>query len=186
MHNSAAFDDAVLGRGLPAAVAEALHEAGALRAHDAAGAMAALMRARALAPEHPAVLVALYRHHFYGHRLHAAHDVARQALLAGARALGLPVHWREVPPRALADAATDAAVRFYLFALKGYAYLSLRLGDRTDAERALAQLQALDPADAVGAAVLAAVLQAQDAGDDESPIAPRGWIGNTLAEHAHV
>ena len=91
--------------------------------------MAALMRAQALAPDHPAVLIALYRHHFYSHRLPPARDVARRALVVGARALELPSLWRDVPRGPLPGARHDPRTRFFLFALKGYAYLSLRLGD---------------------------------------------------------
>ena len=69
------FDAAVLGLALPAGVEAALREA-ALKRDDAAGAMAALMRARALAPDHPAVLIAFYRHHFFGHRLALDHPAA--------------------------------------------------------------------------------------------------------------
>ena len=83
------FDDAVLGLGLPPLAEAALREGGEHRG-DAPRSMAALMRAQALAPEHPAVLIAFYRHHFYGHRLGPARDVARRALVAGAQALGLP------------------------------------------------------------------------------------------------
>ncbi|MDE2372302.1 MAG: hypothetical protein KGN16_25255 [Burkholderiales bacterium] len=154
--DAADFDSAVLGLGLPEAVRDALAEAGAPRS-DAARAMAALMRAQAAAPEHPAVLIALYRHHFYGHRLHAARDVARQALVIGAAALQLPRVWREVEPRPLAGARDDPTTRFYLFVLKGYAYLSLRLDDPVEARDALALLRALDPEDHVGAALLEAV-----------------------------
>jgi hypothetical protein len=173
------FDDAVLGAGLPADVQAALQEAGAHRS-DEPRAMAALMRARRLAPEHPAVLIALYRHHFYGHRWSIARDVARQALVAGAAALGLPALWREVPPEPLAGSATDPRTRFYLFALKGYAYLSLRLADPGDAADALALLRRLDPRDDVGGGVLESVrLRAErgagDADPDEAPAAPRGW-----------
>lgn len=168
----AAFDDAVLGLALPAGVEAALRDAGAHRG-DAPRAMAALMRAQALAPEHPAVLIALYRHHFYGHRLALARDVARRALVVGAAALGLPRVWREVKAAALPGARHDARTRFYLFALKGYAYLSLRLADDVDARDALALLRTLDPEDAVGAALLegarrraAAARRGLDAGDD--------------------
>jgi hypothetical protein len=173
------FGDAVIGRGLPEAAQAALREAGEHRA-DAPRAMAALMRAKALAPGHPAVLVALYRDHFYGHRLAPARDVARQALTIGAEALGLPALWRQVPRAPLPDAETDAAVRFYLFALKGYAYLSLRLGDPAEATEALAVLRSLDPHDAVGGAVLESVMRAagRDEDDDDSPpppARPRGW-----------
>jgi hypothetical protein len=152
------FDAAVLGRALPPGVEAALAEAGAARG-DPSATMAALMRAQSIAPEHPAVLIAFYRHHFYGHRLPLARDIARRSLVAGALALGLPTLWRAVPLAPLPGARHDPATRFYLFALKGYAYLSLRLGDDTEARDALAQLRALDPGDHVGGALLDTVRQ---------------------------
>ncbi len=150
------FDAAVLGLSLPEGVASALQEAAAHRG-DPTRTHSALMRAQALAPEHPAVLIAFYRHHFYGHRLALARDIARRALAVGAAALGLPVVWREVPPQPLPGARHEPRTRFYLFVLKGYAYLSLRLDDRVEARDALALLRALDPQDCVGAALLEAV-----------------------------
>ena len=150
------FDTAVLGLALPAEVERALKEAGDRR-DDPVLAMAALMRAQLLAPQHPAVLIAFYRHHFYGHRLRQARDVARRALAVGAGALGLPVVWREVPAQALPGARDHAGTRFYLFVLKGYAYLSLRLGDAVEARDALRLLRTLDPDDRVGGALLEAV-----------------------------
>ncbi|MBX3605935.1 MAG: hypothetical protein KF788_11705 [Piscinibacter sp.] len=160
------FDAAVLGQALPPGVETALAEAGARRA-DPVAAMAALMRAQALAPDHPAVLIAFYRHHFYGHRHALARDIARRALVIGARALGLAPVWREVPKQPLAGARHDAPTRFYLFALKGYAYLSLRLGDAVEARDALALLRVLDPQDCVGAALLEAVRR-RSLGQDDS------------------
>jgi hypothetical protein len=173
------FDDAVLGQGLPPLAEAALAEAGACRSSDPSRAMAALMRAQALAPLHPAVLIALYRHHFYGHRLGPARDVARRGLALAAGVLGLPALWRELPDRPIAsmvadpqvDVRTDARVRFHLFLLKGYAYLSLRLGDEVEARDALAKLAALDPQDFVGHRVLEAVrvrALVGDAADDPS------------------
>jgi hypothetical protein len=150
------FDAAVLGHGLPADAEAALLEAGRARG-DAPRAMAALMRACSLAPEHPAVLIAFYRHYFYGHRLRLARGVARKALVSGARALGLPPLWREVPDLPLPGARDDVATRFYLWVLKGYAYLCLRLDDEAEARSALAKLRMLDPQDCVGGAVLEAV-----------------------------
>lgn len=163
------FDTAVLGLALPPAVEQALAEAAATRA-DPVRATAALMRAQQLAPEHPAVLIAFYRHHFYGHRLRLARDVARRVLAVGAQALGLPTAWREVPRRALPGARHEARTRFYLFGLKGYAYLSLRLDDPVEARDALALLRALDPDDCVGGALLEAVRQR--AGRDEADDRP--------------
>lgn len=177
------FDAAVFGHGLPPAAEAALKEAGIHRGSDAPRAMAALMRAQALAPEHPAVLIALYRHHFYGHRLAPARDIARRALLCGAAALGLPAKWRDVPATALGDARHNPGLRFYLFALKGYAYLSLRLGDDREAQSALQLLRALDPQDCVGGALLEDVRQRRaraEAGlgdDDEDLPAPAAVFG---------
>ena len=165
------FDAAVLGLALPPAVEQALREAGR-NPGDPVQTMAALMRAQALAPDHPAVLIAFYRHHFYGHRLAMARDVARRALVVGAAALALPALWREVPRCPLPGARHDARTRFYLFVLKGYAYLSLRLDDPVEARDALAQLRALDPHDHVGAALLEAVRQRSLApvGDEDEPV----------------
>jgi hypothetical protein len=162
------FDTAVLGLAMPAEVERALKEASDRR-DDPVLAMAALMRAQLLAPRHPAVLIAFYRHHFYGHRLRQARDVARRALAVGAEALGLPAVWREVPKAALPGATDHAGTRFYLFVLKGYAYLSLRLGETFEARDALQLLRALDPEDRVGGALLEAVRQRsfEDSDDDD-------------------
>ncbi len=163
------FDAAVLGQGLPPEAEAALREAGLARG-DATRTMAALMRASALAPSHPAVLIAFYRHYFYGHRPRLARAVARKALLSAAQALGLPPLWRDVPDCPLPGAGDDVTTRFYLWVLKGYAYLSLRLGDGAEAQAALAKLRALDPDDRVGAAVIEAVrlrqLRGLQDGDD--------------------
>ncbi|MDO9315647.1 MAG: hypothetical protein Q7T97_14000 [Burkholderiaceae bacterium] len=170
------FDDAVLGHGLPPEVELALRDAGALR-DDPPRAMAALMRARSLEPDHPAVLIAFYRYYFYGHHLRLARTVACEALVVGARTLGLPLLWREVPEQPLPGAADHVATRFYLWVLKGYAYLSLRLGDPDEARDALAKLRALDPEDRVGAALLEAVRQRRErhaggSDEDEGPALP--------------
>lgn len=150
------FDTAVLGGALPLAAEQALREASSARG-DAAREGAALMRAQTLAPDHPAVLIALYRNHFYAQRLQPARAVARRALAVAAAALGLPDVWREVPHAALPGARFDAGTRFYLFSLKGLAYLSLRLGDQSEARDALALLRALDPDDRVGGALVEGV-----------------------------
>lgn len=171
MDEAADFDDAILGLGLPAAIEAALREAGTLRGSDPGAALLHLKRAQSLAPDHPAVLIALYRHHFYGHRLAAAREIARQALVVGAHALGLPPAWRRVPARALPGAKTDPRTRFYLFVLKGYAYLSLRLDDPIEARDALVKLRELDPEDRVGGALIEAVrvrALVGDAFDDDS------------------
>ncbi|MEY4764266.1 MAG: hypothetical protein RI907_939 [Pseudomonadota bacterium] len=153
------FDLAVLGRGLPAEVEAWLRQAGQLGPH-APQALELLLQARAAAPEHPATLIALYRYHFYGHRLSQALEVAEETLAHARAALMPPV---AEDPGALPhitdeQARFDAAARFYLFTLKGYAYLSLRLGRLDSGRLALSTLRLLDPQDRLGGAVLQAVL----------------------------
>lgn len=165
------FEAAVLGGSLPLLAEQALREASQCRSEPAAE-LAALMRAQTEAPDHPAVLIALYRYHFYAQRLQPARAVVRRALALTALALGLPEVWRDVPARALAGARDDPVARFYLFSLKGLAYLSLRLGDAADARDALTLLRALDPDDHVGGALLEGIRQRALAGEDDAAQQP--------------
>lgn len=168
------LDAAVLGGALPDAAAALIAQAGRLRGEPAA-ALALLDLAQAKAPDHPAVLIARYRFHFYANRLRAARGVAEEALQFAARALGLPPDlpacWRDTQP-APCFVALAPLPRFYLFTLKGYAYLSLRLGEIESGRAALAKLAELDPADRIGHRVLATVLTHQgrdDLGYEDCP-----------------
>lgn len=171
--DDADFDSAVLGGGLPPEV-EALIAAAGLVREQRERAEPLLLQARAMAPTHPATLIALYRFHFYGHRLREAREIAKQSMDIGRAALGEELTITDEQAR------FDAATRFYLFALKGFAYLSLRLGDIEAARPALAELRQLDPQDRVGGGLLTHVLlrtQSQDPADEvfSQPIAHRGW-----------
>ena len=56
--------------------------------------------------------------------------------------------------------------RFYLFTLKGYAYLQMRLGNLDEGRAAVMKLLELDPSDKVGARVLLEVLDRMGRSDD--------------------
>ena len=173
----AAFATGAIGGGLSPQVEALMQRAGQLR-HLPDEALPLLEQARAAAPRHPAPLIALYRFHFYGHQLDQARAVGEDALAIARTALG--PDFGDVPPTD--DAARhDAAVRFYLFTLKGLAYLNMRLGAMADARLLLKELRRLDPKDHVGGALLLHVLtrhEAVEAGDvaDSPPAYPvRGW-----------
>jgi hypothetical protein len=170
----AAFADSVIGAGLSPQVSAMLAAAAGLyeQPHQA---FALLEQARAAAPRHPAPLIALYRFHFYGHRLDQARAVGEDALTIARAALG--VNFGDVPP---SEDATrhDAAVRFYLLVTKGLAYLNMRLGDMDEARLLLRALRNLDPKDVVGGGLLSHVLARHEAGGptEQSPDYPvRGW-----------
>ena len=170
----AAFADSVIGAGLSPQVAALLEQASGLYGAPEQ-ALALLEQARAAAPRHPGPLIALYRFHFYGHRLEQARAIGEDALTIARVALG--THFGDVPP---SEEATrhDAAVRFYLFVTKGLAYLNMRLGDMDEARMLLRALRHLDPRDVVGGGLLSHVLARHEAGGPHahSPDYPvRGW-----------
>jgi hypothetical protein len=111
------------------------------------------------------VLIALYRNHFYAHRLQPARAVARRAWWWGLRRWACPSVWRDVPAQALPGARHDAGTRFYLFALKGLAYLSLRLGDQAKRVTRWPCCARWTRNDRVGGALIEAVRQRAEARD---------------------
>lgn len=159
--------DALLGTDLPEAAERQLRLAGLAYQRDAE-ALEHLEQARALAPDHLAVLIGFYRFYFYKGRLAEALAVAERCLARVARDLRIADDWRVVAPGQADFGSYDAMLpRFYLFTLKAYAYLQLRLGAFTEGALAVTKLLALDPADKVGAKVLMEVLAHREDADDE-------------------
>ena len=155
----------VFGGGVPPEAERRLFEA-AHSYDQAETALAHLREARRLAPDHPAVLIGLYRFFFYKGRLNEALEIARTCLLRAAIDNSLPLDWRMVRPEQAAFASFDAPLaRFFMFVLKGYAYLNMRLGDLEEGRAAIAKLLELDPSDKVGARVLLGVLEQREQGD---------------------
>jgi len=156
----------LLGEGLPPEAEDHLWQAG-LSYHLDEIAEKHLHEAQALAPGHAAVLIGLYRFYFYKGRLAEALEVAKRCIAKAARENGLAEDWRLV-------SASDAPFghyenilpRFFLFSLKGYAYLQMRLGCLEEGREAAAKLLELDPSDKIGAKVLLDVL-ARMGQDDE-------------------
>jgi tetratricopeptide (TPR) repeat protein len=159
--------DALLGVGLPAAAERHLYQAGLAYQHDDL-AEQHLRDAQALAPDHAAVLIGLYRFYFYKSRLREALDVARACLDKATRDNDLARDWRRVH-RSDADFDSFDAIlpRFYLFALKAYAYLQMRLGEADEGYAAVQKLLELDPSDKLNANVLVAVWQRAGLHDDD-------------------
>jgi len=160
------LDDPLLGGGLPPAAQVHLDKAAASY-HLSDIAETHLLDASRIAPGHAAVLIAFYRFYFYKGRLVDALDVARECLAKALADNVLGDDWREVEPGD-ADFSDWGALRlrFFLFTLKGYAYLNLRLGHMAEGRRAAEKLLDLDSADRIGARVLIDVLDRME-DDDE-------------------
>lgn len=121
----------------------------------------ALLRAYFLAPEHPMVLVALYRYFYYQHRLADALLVADRVLRIFAQRLELPLDWQELTETQIGAGVlvSMTMIRFYLLALKGAGLLELRLGLYAEALARLAKVVELDVHDRLGARALLEVAQ---------------------------
>ncbi len=158
---------AIMGQGLPHEAERHLREAG-LAYHEDVLAEQHLLEAADAAPGHAAVLIGLYRFYFYKGRLHEALAIARQCLVKAAKDNDLHSDWREVR-RSHADFESYAALlpRFFLFTLKGYGYLHMRLGNLEEGRAVLAKLLELDPSDKLGARVLLGVLERLGCDDDD-------------------
>ncbi|MEW8015076.1 MAG: hypothetical protein AB2807_09915 [Candidatus Sedimenticola endophacoides] len=115
-----------------------------------------ILRAYFLEPEHPMVLVALYRFFYYQHRLEDALTVADRVLTLFSARLNLPSDWRELDQRHVGNGVLVSMTmfRFYLWCLKGAGYLELRLGNYETAIARLQKLVELDSSDRLGGQAL--------------------------------
>lgn len=164
---AALLADAVLGGCLPPAAERGLRLAG-LAYHDDQAAERHLQEAADAAPDHAAVLIGRYRFYFYKGRLREALDVARVCLAKAARDAGLTADWQQVRHEDADFGSYDAVLaRFFLFTLKGYGYLHMRLGELAEGRAALDKLLELDPGDKLGVRVLLDVLERMGQDDDD-------------------
>jgi len=162
----ALMDDPLLGGGLPLA-AQAHLDRAALCYHLSDVAETHLRDASRLAPGHAAVLIAFYRFYFYKGRLIDALALARECLAKAMAENVLGEDWLAVQPED-ADFADWGALRprFFLFTLKAYAYLNMRLGRLDEGRLAAEKLLFLDRADRIGARLLIDVLDRMEVGDE--------------------
>lgn len=115
-----------------------------------------LLRAYLLEPEHPMVLVALYRYFYYQHRYADALLIAERVLALFAARLGLASRWQDLDVSMFCGdtLASMSEVRFYLLALKGAGYLELRLQNFDSAIERFKKVMEVDEKDRLGAASL--------------------------------
>lgn len=114
---------------------------------------APLAQAYQLAPENLSVLVARYRFFYYQHRYEECLQTAEQALEVARKRLNFPQDWQTLHTEQI-ETTDMVLARFYLMALKGMAYLLLRLGRLAEGQAILEKIVSLDPKDRLGAAAL--------------------------------
>ncbi|WP_320818661.1 hypothetical protein [Thalassolituus sp.] len=139
---------------LPEGVDELLNQAS--ESYGEGDAESYLLQAYALAPENMTVLVALYRFFYYQHRLPEAIDVAYQVMSGVAPIIGFPDHWRKLKFKHLTYGVMESftLVRFYLLAVKGAAFMNLRIGNVPEGIEMLNKVVEFDSNDRLGARAL--------------------------------
>jgi len=161
------LESACFGGGLPEQAELHLRLAGLTYQQDKV-AESHLQKALAIAPDHAAVLIGLYRYYFYKGRLGEALDVAELCLMKSAADNGLAPDWHNVKQGDANFGSYDAILpRFYLFSLKAYGYLQMRLGNRDEGRVAVEKLLELDPGNKLGGKVLLEVLEREGRDDDD-------------------
>ena len=122
-----------------------------------------LLMAYFLEPEHPMVLVALYRYFYYRHQYADALIVADRAIGLSAVQLKIPSDWRTLSKHDLdrAAAVSMTLTRFLLLALKGAGYLELRLGDAAGALDRFEKVMEMDACDRLGMTELVSLARAK-------------------------
>jgi tetratricopeptide (TPR) repeat protein len=115
-------------------------------------------------PESLIVLVALYRFYYYQHRYEEALEIAERAMAVAAKMMGLTISWARLNAQYLGQGAfvSMGLIRFYMLALKGSAYLMMRLGLIEQALPRLSKIVELDPSDQFGAAFLLKMAQKEE------------------------
>ena len=98
------------------------------------------------------MVVALYRYFFYRHRYRDALVTADRAIALAAARLELPVKWEKLTPAHLGGSVlvSMTMTRFLLLALKGSAYLLLRLGEPAAALKRFDKIAEIDTSDRLG------------------------------------
>lgn len=135
---------------------------------------APLLEALALEPNNMSVLVALYRFYYYQHRLEDALNISNDVMAKVGPEIGFPENWQALSFNHLANGVVESftKVRFYLLALKGAAYLNLRLGRRDTAVAMLNKVVEFDSKDRLSARALLNVVGVAAAKADEAPGQP--------------
>jgi hypothetical protein len=140
------------GSNIPAETNQCLQTAAATPQSDSAEAV--LARAAALGPEVLAVDVARYKFYFYRGQLAEAERVVRGTLAKAAAQGGFAEDWRLHQAPLAGREEAEGPQRYYLYALKALAFISLRQEKREQAAAILQALCATDPEDLIGASVI--------------------------------
>lgn len=118
-----------------------------------------LLKAYLFEPENLTVLVALYRFFYYQHRYMETLVIAERALGIVGKQLEFPADWHDLTAAHLqGENKPMGLIRFYLLALKGAAYVCLRLEQFDLGREMVEKVIELDPEDRLNASVLKNVI----------------------------
>lgn len=138
-------------------IAQLLKQAADIYPEQPAQSETFLLQAKQCAPHHLMVLVGLYRYFYYQHRYQDALEIGEQVIDIMGKKLGFKT-WQMLTIKDI-ESCDKISLRFYLTALKGNAYLYLRLNQKEFAIERLEKVSMLDPQDRLGSKALLTVIQ---------------------------
>lgn len=147
------------GKDIPAEVNACLQEAVAC-ANDFERARELFYRARDMQPDQLEIYIALYKYFFYRGHIEEAREVVLDALQQSSTRGGFSADWTTLEADSTDWAQHDGPARVFLYSMKAYAFINLRLGNNELANQVLTKLQQLDGDDLVGASVIADLAEA--------------------------
>jgi hypothetical protein len=153
MRNDTPFEGINFGD-LPAPVNDLLQQGVLAYRNERTRADGLFRQALVLDPTALPTYLCLYKIHTYQGRLAEARASAIAGMAEATRQAGWPTGWCNWPTR---QVCADGPARFALYTLKALAFIALRDDRPGDAGAKLAVLRRLDPAGAVGWAVVAAL-----------------------------
>ncbi|CDQ10241.1 conserved protein of unknown function [Acidithiobacillus ferrivorans] len=107
-------------------------------------------------PNYLPAYFAMYKLLFRQSRLAEAEEIARSALVSGARLGGFPPNWQQLAPGTADWSMIYSPAHFYLFTLKALSFILLRRKRLDECREILEKIGELDPHDLVGASAIRA------------------------------
>ena len=118
-----------------------------------------LLAAKKVLPEQLEISMALYKMYAYSNRFEDSLAMIELVLQQAATEAGFNEDWRQLSPGDVDASPPDRFTRYYLYSMKAWGFVNLRMGNIDEAMAVLEKLLALDPGDEVGGSVVYSIAE---------------------------
>ena len=118
-----------------------------------------LLAAKKVLPEQLEISMALYKMYAYSNRFDESLVMIDQVLQQAASGAGFEPDWHQLTPTDVETSPPDRLTRYYLYSMKAWGFVNLRMGNIDEAIAVLEKLLQLDPGDEVGGSVVYSIAE---------------------------